>query len=221
MSDDFKMTDDDVQMPLGVGSEAGESQEILFTPEKKPRNGATLALIGIFAAGIAAIYLLGMQHKPRSADAAPSEQEVKVDSAIEALLSKSSDQGKLDNLYKNTERLVTLFREAPDTGTTLRDNPFVRSSTHQEPLLQAASGSVADQERLRRAAESFAGLKLESVMMSKNLSAAMINHKIVTVGAKVGEFTVLAIESERVLLGFGSTQFELKVQRKGLEPVKE
>lgn len=228
MSDNFDMNDQDVQMPLGIGrGNEGESHEIPFGEEKKPKiNAATMVLIGIFTAGLAGIYLVGMQNKPRGVSAEQINREARVDSAIAELLAQKggSPGASISSLYKDSEKLVAMFYNYPggDAGSgNLDSNPFALSTVREnsaEPIVRAVVGNAAEQERLRHVAENFATLHLDSVVLSANMKAAMINRKLVTVGAKVGEFTVLTIENQRVILGFENSKFELKLQRKGMEP---
>jgi hypothetical protein len=226
MSEHFKIdSDDDVQMPLGIGAENNaESQEITLGAEHRPRaNVATLVLIGLIGAGLAGIYGLSMFSKPRAASAAQTDRDARVDSAIADLLAKSGGADKVKGLFRDTDKLVAMFYKYPGgtgRGEALATNPFVLEAPagpSMDPIIQSVNSSGAEQERMRRVADTFATLHLESVMLSRTMSAAMINKKIYTVGAKVADFTVLAIEQDHVVLGYGSTKFELKVHRQGLD----
>src|SRR5438132_573171 len=139
MSDQFKMDeDDDVTMPLGMGLEGNdaENSEIPFSEEKKPKiSAATLMLVGIFAAGLAVIYLLGMQNKPRQSPA-QSADSAKVESAIAELLSRKGTAGQFKNLFKDTDRLVAMFYNYPGGGKMDEDlpsNPFAQVSVGAHP----------------------------------------------------------------------------------------
>ena len=70
---------------------------------------------------------------------------------------------------------------------------------------------------MRKLAESFAQLKLQTVMVSTNMTMAQINGKLVQVGAKVGEFTVDSIESKRVIVRNGEHKFELLLEQPKME----
>jgi hypothetical protein len=226
MSDQFNLTDEDVQMPLGLAGDGGsEPTEIPFSEEKKPRfNPATLLLFGVFAAGLALIYTMSLHAKPRSASASENANASQVDSAIAALLNKTGDVSEINGLSKDAQKLVALFHSIQD-GSLAREqlagNPFARSNVPSSPLRSilnvSNSNDAAQQEKLRKAADAFAQLKLESVMKGQSRNAAMINHKIYLVGAKVGDFTIVQIEANRVVLTYGVAKFELKLQPKGLE----
>jgi hypothetical protein len=203
-------------MPLGAGGEHTTGEEGYVCPEKKHRiSSATMALIGVFAAGLGMVYLLGLQNKPRKADASQTAKEQQVSNAIQDLLSKQGKADEIKGLLKDTDRLVQLFDSAQGTTRPTDDlpvNPFertvVRSDGGATPVLVKSD----DEEKWRKAAESFGTLRLQSVILG-NQNMAMINNQLVSQGAKLGPFSVLAIEPQRVVLGLGERKFELKMDR--------
>lgn len=217
MSDNWKTHDEDAAMPIGTGAENTQT-EIAFPSDKKPKVQAmTLLLFLIFAGGLGVIYSVGMIHKPRSADAAQSETETKINTALEALANKAGNGNRIKSLFADTDRLVRMFYEYPGKASlpleSLPVNPFEHlTSKGPDPIIDLSphvDSNAQEAERLRKLAESFATLKLQTVMVSGNLSMAQINGKLVRVGAKVGEFTVESIESKRVVVRNGEHKFEL------------
>jgi len=225
MSENWKLSDEDVQVPLGVGDEGAAARETSYeAPRKSSVNAATLALVGVFLASLAMIYVLGLQNRPRSASAQVST--LQTDSAIAELLNKAGKSGEIKSVFQNTDQLVQMFYNYPGHSaaewTQLPGNPFevqgkAPPTTCAGMLPPQSTGAslalLAEQERTRKLADSFAQLKLQSVMVSKSMSAAMINGKLVSVGGKVGEFTVNEITAEHVILTAGDNKFELKQQR--------
>jgi len=216
MSDHWNENGDEQPTGTGAGDEAAGLDEALGGDSKPTISRSTLMLVGVFALGLAMIWLLGLQAKPRAASAADTQ----VDSAITDMLGKSTKQEQLKRLFKDTDSLVKMFYEYPGASSIPADelpvNPFAHNGPATaviSPVAPVPVGTSAEQERLRRAAESFATLKLQSIMLSKNMAAAMINNQLVTVGAKVGEFTVTEIETQRVVLSLGKNKFELKLSR--------
>ena len=212
MSNQFKMDDEDVQVPLGVGSESGEPQEILFSPEKKPRHGATLGLIGIFALGIAAIYFLGMQHQPRGAEASTST----LGTAIDKLAEKD-----IGTMIKDIRVVITTISVAPNTGIRMIDNPFQNEPPARGTTIE---GPRIDITKIQEAKE-FSKLTLNTVVLGKT-SIAMIrstdltNQSAVMIGNKIGIFKVVAIQADSVTLQGPSTdQYKLGILRKDLPPM--
>jgi len=217
MTEQWKSNDDDdVTIPLGAGGEHASDNEGYVASEKKHRmSSATMALVGVFAAGLAMVYLLGLQNKPRKADASQQAKEKHVSTAIQELLTKQGKADQMKNLLKDTDRLVKLFDTAQGTqhlqAEALPTNPF------KEPVVAAAQPTVApvhvdDQARWRKAAETFATLRLQSVILGRE-NMAMINNQLVSTGAKLGPFTVQAIEAQRVVLALDGREFELKMSR--------
>jgi hypothetical protein len=209
---------DDVQMPLGVGG--GAEPDFSVEGSGKPKfNGPTFVLFGAFAAALLVIYLLGLQNKPRAASAEQVAHEQEVQSAITELLQKNGKAGQLSGLFQDTDKLVKMFYSYLGTQTEktpeLPHDPFandeVRAASSPEEVAVVPSNFV-EAEKLRKVAETFSGLKLQSVMVGRT-SVAMINNRMVTTGAKVGELTVTTIEPGRVLLNYEKNTFELKLYR--------
>jgi len=224
MKDNWKAHDDDTSMPIGTGPENGQD-EIAFPAERKPRvQPINLVLTGVVAGGLALLYLLGQQHTPRSANAAQAEDETQINSALERLAHKNGNVDHLQSLFADTDKLVKLFNEYPGkVSTPLEDlpgNPFEQVGAPKkgtDPVMvdmkPRPDENAAELARQAKLAESFNQLKLQSVMVSKDFNAAQINGKLLTVGAKIGDFTVDAIEAKRVIVRNGSDRFELLLDK--------
>lgn len=218
----WNVNDDEAQVPLGVGGDNAAVEETFG--ESKPKiSGSTAALFASFAAAVLVIWLLGMQGKPRAASAEAVNRDAQIDSALAELIAKKNG-GNIDNLFKDTDKLVAMFYNylsSTDTTLTLPTNPFeheaprVASSTKIEHL-PVAPTNTAELEKFRRVAETFNGLKLQSVMIGRS-SMAMINNRLVGVGARFGELTVSEIEAGRVILTCDNHKFELKLNRQTLD----
>jgi hypothetical protein len=210
---------DDVQMPLGTGDAGGDAG---YSEEPKAKmNTSTLALIASFMAAVAVIYLLGLHNKPRQASAEQAAHEQKVSSAITELLQKNGKAEQIQNLFKDTDKLVQMFYSYLGSKATqsaeLPGNPFASESVTPVPGTSQAAVFVAsnagEAENLRRIAETFNTLKLQSVMVGGKNTVAMINNRMLQVGGTIGDLTVTTIEPSRVVLSYGSNHFELKLSR--------
>ncbi len=187
-------------------------------------NGPTLVLCGAFALASVVIYLLGLQNKPRSASAEQMAHEQLVQSAIQELLEKNGKAAEFHGLFQDTDKLVKMFysylgseREAtPELAHDPFANDDVKAVASSTDDVVVVPTNIAEAEKLRKAAETFASLKLQSVMVGRT-SVAMINNRMVTVGAKIGELTVASIEPSRVLMNFGKSKFELKLEKAAVE----
>lgn len=219
----WNVNDDEAQVPLGVGGDNAAAEETFG--ESKPKiSGSTAALFASFAAAVLVIWLLGMQGKPREASAEAVSRDAQIDSALAELIAKKNG-GNIDNLFKDTDKLVAMFYNylnSTDTTLSLPTNPFeyegprsITSGTKMENL-PVAPTNTAELEKFRRVAETFNGLKLQSVMIGRS-SMAMINNRLVGVGARFGELTVSEIDAGRVILTCDNHKFELKLNRQTLD----
>lgn len=212
--------EDDVQMPLGVSNDAGD-----YVPAStKPKiGGSTLALVGAFALGLAVIYGLGMHAMPRAASAETVAKQQEVQSAITELLQKNGKAAQIAGLLRDTDKLVAMFYAYLGNDHAKRPelphDPFANEEVHAAPPPTPGAEAVAivstdavEAEKLRKVAETFSSLKLQTVMLGRR-PAAMINNNMVTVGGHIGEFTVSDIQNDRVILSYNTSKFELKLNR--------
>jgi hypothetical protein len=206
--------EDDVQMPLGTGESAVGEESY---GEGRPKvNTSTVALFAAFAAALAVLYLLGLQNKPRAASAEDQARQAQITASIESVLSRSTtSRPGATSLLSDTDRLVQLIRNAlvQHAGQVeISENPFerdvVRPVFSNSPLTQAMPVS-GDAGKIRRLAEEFQKLKLQMVMLGPR-PAAMVNDRMVTVGAKLGSFTISDIQQNKVLLTADEGTYELK-----------
>ncbi len=158
--------DDDVQVPLGTGE--GAAPEEMYV-EKKPRmNSSTLTLFAAFAAALVALYLLGLQNKPRHANA----EKIKAQEATSIRIDELSQQWgeSASGLQGDIQRLVSILtkylgtrqEESLDIGGNpfereVAQSPFVGTTT-AAPIIPA---NTKDATELREVAEIFNSLKLQ------------------------------------------------------------
>ena len=218
MTEQWKNTDEDVQMPLGVSSDGGGGDvEYTDEPSKPKVNGSTVVLFGAFAAGLLVIYLLGMQSKPRAASADQLAHEAQVKSAIADLLGKNGKADQLDSLFRDTDKLMKMFH-AYFGGETQEAPELAKDPFSDDDKVETPTGPVIinHDENLKKVAELFATLKLQSVMLGKT-SIAMVNNKMLQKGSKIGDLEVAAIEANRVIFRYGENKFELKLLQPSMD----
>lgn len=211
--------EEDVQMPLGVGGES-TGEESFGEPAKPKMNNSTMILFGAFAVALAALYLLGLQNKPRAASAEQVAREQEVSKSIEAIIQSRDSGAKLKNLVNGEiPRLVKILRDylstTPNDSLQLAANPFEREMPrapveHTGMIETVLPQGVQEQAEMREVAAEFGKLKLQSIMIGAR-PAALISSKLVTPGAKLGKLTVSDIQANRVLLSFKQNTFELKL----------
>jgi hypothetical protein len=223
--------EEDVQRPLNMGTTDTDTGDSPYIDEPRAKmNHSTMALVAAFIAALSVLYLLGLHNKPKSASAEDLAHDSKVKSAISDMLEKNGKSvgaDQIQNLFKDTDKLVQMFYHylgsQASKSADLPGNPFAQEYGDTGPVaateaVHYVNSNAAEAEALRRIAETFNKLKLQSVLIGKT-SMAMIDNHLVQVGNKIGELTVTSIEPDRVLLNYGSNTFELKVnQHSGEKP---
>ncbi len=210
--------DDDVQVPLGTGE--GAAPEDVYV-EKKPRmNSSTLTLFVAFAAALVALYLLGLQNKPRHANA----EKIKAQEATSIRIDELSQQWgeSATGLQGDIQRLVSILTKYLGTrqeeSLDIGGNPFEREvaqspfagTTTAAPIIPTNTQDAAE---LRLVAETFNSLKLQSVIIGPTPVAMVNNGKgtvMISAGAKIGKLVVTSIQADRVLMKYKENVFELK-----------
>jgi hypothetical protein len=219
VTEQWKNNEEDVQMPLGVSGDGGGETEFTDEPSKPKINGPTVLLFGAFAVGLMVIYLLGMQSKPRAASADQLAHEAQVKSAIADLLAKNGKGDQLDSLFRDTDKLMKMFHAYFGTETQetpeLAHDPFANDEKVDAGPGQPVLTGVTD-EKLKKVAETFATLKLQSVMLGRT-PIAMVNNRMLTVNARIGDLTVASIEANRVVFKYGDNRFELKLAQQKID----
>lgn len=185
---------------------------------------ANIVLIGVFVAGAATVYGLTFGNSPVKASAEQQVVESQVEAMIMRLASAASKgdartPGSVTNdLLKNfydqiTERQIAL--------RGLRKNPFyfvgprlrVTWPASGAPQRPQAKQPREDPEKLteEKAAVELGKLHLQSVMMGRSGSTAIISNNLLTVGQKIKCFTVKRIDSDSVVLEWGGRRFVLSM----------
>lgn len=216
MSEQWKLNDEESHGQAAAGGETSGGEAGWGEPQKRHISSNVLMVGGVFVIALALIWALGKQAGPRSAAAAEGADD-KVDSAIKELLERTGKGEQIKNLFRDTDALVKMFYNYPGVSSVpleeLPGNPFEHqtAAVANDPIpVMAVNPSIAEEARMQKLAESFKGLKLQTVLLSKTRSAAMINNRMIMVGGRIGEFTVSEIQPERVILSAGSARFELK-----------
>jgi hypothetical protein len=207
--------EDDAQMPLGTGGEAAPAEDYV---ESKPKvNNSTVALIGSFAAALVVLYLLGLQNKPRAASAEQLARDLELNQRIDVLLNDKGGQGKIENFFDATSRLLAKLRDRFERKTgevEFGANPFEQVVARTAPVGDTSAAVVVLREdpakaaQLRKLAEEFDKLKLDGVMMGSS-PTALINKQMLTVGMKLGSFTIKQVKDGEVQLSYDNEGLQM------------
>ncbi len=211
--------EEDVQMPLGTSGAEAPAEE--YAAPRGPKiNTSTIALVAAFAAGLVVLYFLGLGNKPRAASADQVARDQAVQTKIQAMLMNRGETQKLDGFLSDFKLLEDRLHHYFDGNTKIQDlsvNPFERevaavappSITDAFPTSPAIPADQTEALEMRKAADYFATLKLQMVMLG-NPSMAMINSRMLTVGTQLEMFTITDIKTGSVILTFKDKTFDLK-----------
>lgn len=183
----------------------------------KPRMGnTTIAMIGLFAVGVAAVAFLSLRSAPQTASAKDQAVEQQVDTFIASAASQSEDQqaavdeNVVDGFYHYSSRQQVPLEE-------LRKNPFVLDHSGSREASrgneQPDPNSVAAQKRREDLLKQLSKLKLQSVMMGSRGGTAIINNNFVTEGQALEGFTVVKILPDEVHMRSEGLLFQLRLSR--------
>lgn len=193
---------------------------VVETPLERPKprgNNAFVLLLLVFCAALAVIYVIGMR-KPKAAVAADIETERKFDTALASLAQRS---GKSDlNKSANADQIVQMFYNTPKSSQIkaedLPGNPFdleIPDVPKTEPRMTKTGGQVSDNRGTPAGESGAPQFKLQSIIVSRQMPAAMINNKLCTIGSRLGEWEVTDIDASRVILASKDRTMELKMER--------
>ncbi len=204
------------------GADNGMNQEIQAAPRKPKANNAFVLLLVVFCGALAMIYLIGMR-KPKAAVAADTQTEEQFDTAL-ASLAQRSGQGAL-NKQTNADQIVQMFYNAPKASQIkveqLPSNPFDLELGEAPVLKNGKDDNAAPAARTVTAtAQETAdkpGFRLQSIIVSRQMPAAMINNRLCTQGSRIGEWEVASIDAKRVVLSNKGRTIELTLDQPNLK----
>ena len=205
--------------PDESAADNGEAMDASFVASEEPRkvNKTTMVLLLVAAVGGAGLYFMHLKSGPKAASAA-TKQSAEAGKAITQFLSNGNTNIKaMEEMLRNTEKVVQKFLTYPSVTqvplTSLQTNPFRFSAVKSE----VAEGSTQDlkrrEEERQAAIKAVQTLTLQSVMVSSDRKACMINNTLYKESQQVNGFTVEAIRPGAVIVRNGAYRFELKMQK--------
>lgn len=178
----------------------------------KKAVSANLLLVGLFAAGIACLWVLSLHKGPAAACADEATVETTVDNALSQLTPSNGQNSKETAAVLDTFYYEAKHRQLP-LGR-LKGNPFVFSrparavAAPAEPVatpVPAPTAGNAAGEALAAAAR----LSLQSVLMGNHETVAMISNNLLTEGQTIQGWTVTKIEPREVTLTWNEQTYVL------------
>ena len=175
-----------------------------------------LFLAAMFAAGIGGVYLLSLRSGPKKVSAQLQQDELRVDTALAALKSPVSSKSKTMELVK-TFYYQTKQRQIP--LRSLKGNPFVFIPPPEAKSVVPAKSQDQPDHRTRREEEKQLAdalraakeLTLQSVLMGKHETIAMISNNLLTKGRRIRGWTIVDIRPREVVLKWKDQTYLLKM----------
>jgi len=190
-------------------------------PRRRRRHldRGNLLLAGLFAAGIACVYLLSLSGGPEKASAETQRAEKEVQVAIAMMndpksLAMGKAQGIVDSFYyearqrqvplKDLAGNPSIYREPEATEPKVIETPG--GVTVPDPAVEAANRNAAEMMEIGRK------LRLQSVLKGPGGTAAMIDNNVLTAGQTISGWTVESIQAHRVVLRWKDRTLELEME---------
>lgn len=179
------------------------SQDFLVPSSSGKKVKYTTIILGVvFLIGAASLFLMIKKIGPSDAQAAPSQEELKIESAIQKLSgSKAAITGKMNAIVDRISRLTDVDQISVED---LKRNPFVLDNSY-------SGVDVSDLIDKKRTGDG--GLSLWSVMDTGNQMRCIINGRAYNVGDQVGEYNVKSITEKYVELDAGDGLLVLRMSR--------
>jgi hypothetical protein len=196
---------------------AGGETEFVATEEKKNHNQLIYLLL-VVALGAGGTYLMYKRQGPDSAKAASPDAAKAAQTINEFLSTGPGGIEKMQEMLKNTEKVVQQFQEYPSTNqvplSELQTNPF-KFASDKPPSAKDDEDELAKKRELEKQAaiKACATLHLQSIIHSGSRKSCMINNTLYLEGQQVDQFIVEKIEAGRVIVKSGAYRFELKMQK--------
>ncbi|MEX2214153.1 MAG: hypothetical protein WD768_08500 [Phycisphaeraceae bacterium] len=191
---------------------------------------STLLVVLIMAIAAGSLYAMHLSQVDHTATDEQKRSEARIDQLM-AQLSQGADNGTLtkqgiDAMFKDMDSVLGWLNndrtESQVPVEFTRRNPFaLLASKTETPKVGATK---VDPEAVRIAAlrakldTEIRTFKLQSVVPGGRSPVAIVNNKIVQVGAKLGSFTLVEIKDVGVVLEAEGQQFSLSLERDPNKP---
>ncbi len=196
----------------GVPAKQGARSNMTSLTEKIPQiGGGNLLLIGLFVAGIGAVYLLSIRGGPVEASASEQRNEIRVTGA----LAKLRQAAKPSKAKAVVESFYFEARDRQIPQDKLSGNPFVsiaqlmQKPEEEKPETDQPEAPKGDEAMLVAVDQ----LKLDSILTGPSGKIAMISGSLLTEGQKISGWTVRQIRDKRVVLVWKDHQRVMQLEQ--------
>jgi hypothetical protein len=197
------------------GTDTSQEPEYLTvaTHEKRTRK-STILLAVLFTIGLVCLWFMIKKSTPKTASAADETEQTLIETAISRLTGvKSQMFDRMDEIVKKFYE----FSEVPQVEVNeLSKNPFeletflanLKRQPGAEGMIDEIDAKLLWQQQVQMRSK---GMQLLSIMQSSQGNCCMIDDKILYVGDKINDFTVLEIGTNFVTLESDGVQTVLKL----------
>ena len=221
LNDPFLTDDDDSTSSAWSDSmadespaETGETDSLDVAPGASTQRSA-LALLVACGVAVVAIYLLGLQHRPKESSAEELAADARLELALAKLLAERSGGQKMDKA-STSELLVETFYDHPAgqqvSLSELACSPF---SMPVDPMLQSNAEQQQSQyetTRMQKLREQASQMTLQSIVTSDQGSQCMIDGEVLSMGDGVDDtFVVVSIDKDGVVIAADRHSFLLQM----------
>jgi len=186
----------------GDQDEAPSQDFLVPSSSGKKVKYSTMILGVVFLVGAASLFLMIKKIGPADAQAGLSQDDLKIESAIQKLSgSKAAITGKMNAIVDRISRLTDLDQVSVED---LKRNPFV---------LDNSFGGVDVSDLIDKKRTGDEGLSLWSIMDSGDQMRCIINGRAYNVGDQVGDYSVKSITDKYVELDAGESVLVLRISK--------
>ena len=209
------LSDNASEPPFDENSELDPA--IVGSAQPRRINKTSLVLLLVAAVGGAGLYFMHIRTGSKTASAAAIQSQQAGQAITQFLSGGTSNIKAMEDLLKNTEKVVQKFLSYPSVTqiplTELQTNPFRMTIAKTERATTDAQDKKRREEERQTAIKGVQALQLQSVMVSSDRKACMINNTLYREAQQINGFTIEAIRPGSVIVRSGSYRFELKMQK--------
>ncbi len=177
----------------------------------------SLVLLGIYAAGFLALYVLGLRSGPKTAQGEQNLVYAKVDAALNLMDAQPSD-GELTqrtNAKAIVDDFYTAAKQRQIDRTRLAGNPFIFRQKQPEAAPVEIVKEVVPEDKapaeLKAAMAAVKTLRLQSVLGGPQTTAALVSNNLLTTGQTIKGWTVARIGQREVELTWKDQKYVLEL----------
>ena len=176
---------------------------------------SNMLLIGVFAAGILGVYVLGLREPPQTASCEQQVSDISAEIKLEDLVKNNpADETKPRKGMGIVDTFYYQARQRQIPIEALVGNPFVsRSPRLAVPVAPKpkTKGNERESDSLTEAIKRVKELKLQSVMVGSDATTAIVSGGLLTEGQQILGWTVVQIGPRRVVLMWRDHKYVLEM----------